>query len=228
MIVEIQEGSQGPFDQRARHLESSRVVVVHEVDSHSSLEGTEPGAWAQRALGYSARNRSYCILSNHWHFQSDEHLLTLLRFVERNPLSVRLVEKAELWLWGSLWSRARGRDAAMKALLSPWPVSRPANWTARVNIPLTAKELGRVRVSIERGRPYGDDERGQANGQGTEFGAHRRSGGSPPQGESIRHRIGGLVRAGLQPQNRVCSPTRFVGWRSNSLRPCFRPPVSVP
>ncbi len=27
---------------------------------------------------------------------------------------------------------------AIKALLSPWPVERPANWTARVNMPLTA------------------------------------------------------------------------------------------
>jgi hypothetical protein len=42
-------------------------------------------------------------------------------------------------------------------LLSPWPVQRPANWTARVNAPLTSKELDRVRVSIERGRPYGKE-----------------------------------------------------------------------
>ena len=59
--------------------------------------------------------------------------------------------------WGSLWSRTRGTDA-IKALLSPWPVKRPANWTARVNAPLTRKELDRVRVSIERGRPYGDEK----------------------------------------------------------------------
>ena len=39
------------------------------------------------------------------------------------------------------------------------------------------------------------------------------------QGESIRHRFGGLVRAGTRPQNRVSSATRFVGWRGNSLRP---------
>ena len=39
------------------------------------------------------------------------------------------------------------------------------------------------------------------------------------QGESIRHRFGGLVRAGPRPQNRVSSATRFVGWRGNSLRP---------
>ena len=44
-----------------------------------------------------------------------------------------------------------------RGLLSPWPVERPANWTARVNAPLTSKELDRVRVSIERGRPYGEE-----------------------------------------------------------------------
>ncbi len=42
--------------------------------------------------------------------------------------------------------------------LAPWPVERPANWTARVNAKLTAKELDRVRVSIERGRLYGGDD----------------------------------------------------------------------
>ena len=44
-----------------------------------------------------------------------------------------------------------------KALLSPWPVERLANWTARVNAPLTTKELDRVRVTIESGRPYGEE-----------------------------------------------------------------------
>ena len=32
------------------------------------------------------------------------------------------------------------------------------NWTARVNAPLSAKELNRVRHSMERGRPFGGDE----------------------------------------------------------------------
>jgi putative transposase len=89
--------------------------------------------------------------------QGDEHLLGLLRYVERNPLSAGLVDRAQLWRWGSLWARTRGTKA-IKALLSPWPVQRPANWTARVNAPLTKKELDRVRVSIERGRPYGEEK----------------------------------------------------------------------
>jgi putative transposase len=80
-----------------------------------------------------------------------------LRYVERNPLSAGLVARAQLWRWCSLWSRLHGEDA-IKALLSTWPVERPANWTARVNAPLTAKELDRVRLSMVRGRPYGGDE----------------------------------------------------------------------
>jgi hypothetical protein len=35
---------------------------------------------------------------------------------------------------------------------------RPANWTARVNAPLAAKEFDRVRVSIERGLPYCEEK----------------------------------------------------------------------
>ena len=64
--------------------------------------------------------------------QSDDHLLSLLRYVERNPLSAGLVEKAQLWRWCSLWSRVHGEDE-IKALLSKWPVERPTNWAARVN-----------------------------------------------------------------------------------------------
>ena len=66
--------------------------------------------------------------------RDDDHLLALLRYVERNPVAAGLVERAQLWRWISLWSRMHG-EQAIKALLSPWPVERPANWTARVNTP---------------------------------------------------------------------------------------------
>ncbi|MCE9556362.1 MAG: hypothetical protein K8T91_23690, partial [Planctomycetes bacterium] len=36
---------------------------------------------------------------------SDEHLLTVLRYVERNPLRAGIVRSAELWPWGSLYRR---------------------------------------------------------------------------------------------------------------------------
>ena len=36
-------------------------------------------------------------------------------------------------------------------------MERPEDWTDRVNAALSAKELDRIRVNIERGRPYGGD-----------------------------------------------------------------------
>jgi putative transposase len=68
-----------------------------------------------------------------------------------------LVARAQDWRWGALWVRRHG-DEALKALLAAWPVERPANWLSRVNAPLGAKELGRLRTSVARGRPYGGDD----------------------------------------------------------------------
>ena len=46
--------------------------------------------------------------------QEDEHLLVVLRYIERNPLRAGLVERAERWPWSSLglekgtdWKRGR-------------------------------------------------------------------------------------------------------------------------
>ncbi len=49
-------------------------------------------------------------------------------------------------------------DQTIKSVLTAWPVERPSNWTARVNTPLSAQDLERVRVSIERSRPFGNDD----------------------------------------------------------------------
>jgi putative transposase len=88
--------------------------------------------------------------------QSDGHLLTVCRYVERNALSAGLVERAEDWRWSSLWVRLSGTEA-QKSLLSPWPVSAPAEWVERVNAPITARERDRLETSMRRGRPFGDE-----------------------------------------------------------------------
>ena len=66
-------------------------------------------------------------------------------------------ERAEDCRWGRLRRRIYGDDA-IKAILSPWPVERPVDWAARVNASLSAAELRRIRLSIERSRPYGSDD----------------------------------------------------------------------
>jgi putative transposase len=84
--------------------------------------------------------------------EHDDHLLTVLRYIERNPLRAGLVERSEDWRWSSLqhW-RAAGSSRA----LDPGPVSRPENWPQWVNQPLTTAELEDVRHSVNRGTPYG-------------------------------------------------------------------------
>jgi putative transposase len=88
--------------------------------------------------------------------QSDEHLLTVCRYVERNALRADLVARAEDWRWGSLWVR-RAKGRAERPPLAPWPIERPRGWTARVNRPLGPREEEAVLRSIGRGQPFGSE-----------------------------------------------------------------------
>ncbi len=88
--------------------------------------------------------------------QVDAHLLTVVRYVERNALRAKLVERAEDWPWSSLWRRLQP-DPRLTAWLSDWPVERPRNWVTYVNRRQTTAELDTLRVSVQRGRPFGDD-----------------------------------------------------------------------
>jgi REP-associated tyrosine transposase len=87
---------------------------------------------------------------------ADEHFLTVARYVERNALRAKLVSRAEDWQWSSGWRRAQG-DPKLTVWLSAWPVERPRDWVSRVNRPQTASELEALRVSVRRGRPFGED-----------------------------------------------------------------------
>ncbi|MGH8174775.1 MAG: transposase [Steroidobacter sp.] len=83
--------------------------------------------------------------------QEDRHLLTVMRYVERNAVRAALVARAEHWLWGSL----RWRDTDQNALLTPSPVRLPSNWLRYVNEAQTAAELDALRACVNRQRPFG-------------------------------------------------------------------------
>jgi len=86
--------------------------------------------------------------------EQDDHLLTVLRYVERNSLRADLVERAEQWRWSSLrWWLEPGQ----LRFLDPGPVPRPANWVELVNQPASEAELESLRRSVQRGCPYGTD-----------------------------------------------------------------------
>jgi putative transposase len=109
--------------------------------------------------------------------RDDAHLLTVLRYVERNPLRAGLVKRAQDWQWSSLrhrldtphgdedevTPRAHPRspgDTTMppRPPLAPWPIEQPAAaaWLALVNRPQTRAEEQALQQSIHRSRPFGD------------------------------------------------------------------------
>jgi len=90
--------------------------------------------------------------------EDDDHLLTVLRYVERNPVRPTLVARAENWRWSSLSRWLHPGENNDRPALCPWPIARPADWQARVNRALTKKELDALRVSLIRGRPFGDED----------------------------------------------------------------------
>ena len=120
------------------------------------------GRWVQWLLMAHARryHRHYRTSGHVWQgrfkafpIQDDDHLRTVVRYVERNALRAELVARAEDWKWSSL-PRWVCRDPIL------WrgkPEVRDRFWLARVNKPLSDGDLHRLRVSAERGRPFGDE-----------------------------------------------------------------------
>jgi putative transposase len=86
--------------------------------------------------------------------QDDRHLLTLIRYVERNPLRANLVSRAERWRWSSAWE---GRSSCSSVTLSAWPIPRPVNWIEIINDTQPCDDLDAVQAAIRRNRPLGEE-----------------------------------------------------------------------
>jgi putative transposase len=92
---------------------------------------------------YQGRYKSFII-------QTDQHLLTVLRYVEQNPMRAGSVTQAQDWQWSS---------ATREPLLiaDAWPLPKPDDWASRLNTALPQVTLDRLQVSITRGRPFGSE-----------------------------------------------------------------------
>jgi len=87
--------------------------------------------------------------------QTDEHLLRVCRYVERNPLRANLVDRAERWRWSSLWQRGQNSRTVQ---LEMSQVLQSPEWTDLVNLPQTGTELHAIRGAIQHGLPLGSRE----------------------------------------------------------------------
>jgi putative transposase len=95
---------------------------------------------------YQGRFRSFPI-------QEDEHLLAVLRYMERNPVRGGRVAQAQDWPWSSAAPARFGLPP-----LDAGPVPRPSSWLQQVNAAQTEAEVAALRECIRRRRPYGDTE----------------------------------------------------------------------
>lgn len=96
---------------------------------------------AGTGLLYQGRFKSFPV-------QTDEHFLTVARYIERNALRAKLVTRAGDWQWSSLW-RWEQRDDKLTTWLSDWRIERPRDWVAHVNRPQTASELESLPTSVQ-------------------------------------------------------------------------------
>jgi putative transposase len=120
------------------------------------------GRWMQWLRTAHARryHRHYATTGHVWQgrfkafpVEDDDHLVTVLRYVERNALRAELVSRAEDWRCTSLprWQR---RDPLLWS--GEVPV-RDKHWLERINESLSAGDLMRLRHSVSRDRPYGSE-----------------------------------------------------------------------
>jgi putative transposase len=93
--------------------------------------------------------------------QADEHLLTVLRYIEANPLRAGMVKELETYRWSSYPVHGLGRADELVAPFPGWETfarteaARLQKWRTWAHTPLTAKELDRVRQAVVSGRPLG-------------------------------------------------------------------------
>ena len=93
--------------------------------------------------------------------QDDDHLLTVLRYIEANPLRARLVEAAGDYRWSSFPAHGLGRrDTLLDPVtayeaLATTPANRRRRWSAFVHQTPSDEELSALRRSTQVGLPYG-------------------------------------------------------------------------
>lgn len=121
-------------------------LMTTQVRRYHAHHGTEGRLWQGRYKAFA--------------IQSDDHLLTVMRYVERNP--VRAVNPgvttASAWPWSSAADSAVIPFPIARPVLHQAPVPKRADWLAWVDMPLTVGEQEAIQRSIARGSPFGASE----------------------------------------------------------------------
>jgi putative transposase len=112
--------------------------------THAQRRRTDLGTRGRGAV-YQGRYKAIAVQDGHYFIQ-------LCHYVERNARRAGLVAAAEDWPWTSASPDANRPD---RPQLAPWPVPRPADWSALLNAPESPVVLDRVRTAIREGKHFG-------------------------------------------------------------------------
>lgn len=113
--------------------------------SHAGRHHSRKGTVGYGHL-YQGRYKSFIV-------DTDKHYLTVLKYIERNPVRGKLVNRAEEWRWGSAHERTF-KPSPENRILEDSPVDLPREYTSWVNYPEQAEELKSMRHSVNTGVKY--------------------------------------------------------------------------
>ena len=122
-----------------------RLTVTHTMRWHAHYQTSGTGHL------YQGRFKSFPV-------QTDEHLLTVMRYVERNPVRANLATEAEAWHWSTAFLRRQRGKKRPPWLALPEEPKLPRQWRAWVNKPQTEAEIAALRHSVNRGTPFGSED----------------------------------------------------------------------
>ncbi len=120
------------------------ITVTHTQRWHAHRHSSGTGSV------YQGRFKSFPV-------QTDDHFVTVARYVERNALRANLVSRAEEWRWSSLFQYVH-RGTKFFEVINEWPVERPKDWVGFVNGHEKDSELEDMRSAAQRGRPFGAED----------------------------------------------------------------------
>jgi len=143
---------------------------------------------------------------------SDAYYLTVVRYIESNPLRAGFVERSQEWEWSSLSLR----DAADKdgLRLAAGPVELPRNWGRLVNVLPGETDLAGLRNAMQRGCPFGPEDwvrktAGRLGLEGT-LRPRGRPKGSTKEGSVVRGAGGKARNKGGRPKTSINKRTRSL------------------
>lgn len=113
-------------------------LLTSHVRRYHRLRGTSGRIWQGRFKAFP--------------IQQDSHLLTVMRYVERNPVRANLVHSAADWNWSST---SASMPIQRHSMIASSPVPRPEDWLKFVDTPQNLAELDALRRCARRNAPFG-------------------------------------------------------------------------